>query len=58
MLKVLRIFWDGKQTIANPDAFREKIKRMLRLDRQNEHNSNMKRAQSTSSFGSSIISKS
>lgn len=34
MLRVLRIFWEGKQTIAKPEAFREKIRRMLKAEKK------------------------
>jgi len=53
MLKVLRIFWDGKQTISKPEAFRGKIKRMLKDERQQASAAGgLKRGQSSSSLGS------
>lgn len=59
MLKVLKIFWEGKQTISNPDAFRAKIKRMLKAERLAAvANGDIKRAASSSSLGSSIMDKS
>ena len=58
MLKVLRIFWDNKQTIAKPDAFRGRIKRMLKAERQQQVLAGLKRAQSASSMGSGILTAS
>ena len=53
MLKVLRIFWDGKQTISKPEAFRGKVKRMLKDERQQASAAGgLKRGQSSSSLGS------
>lgn len=34
IIRVMRIVWDGKHTISNPDSFTEKIKRVERRDRE------------------------
>lgn len=57
MVRVMRTVWNGKQTIANPDSFTEKIKRVERKERQQLVEAGISRANSSSSLGS-LYSKS
>ena len=59
MVRVMRIVWNSKQTIANPDSFTDKIKRVERKERQKLVEEGMaKRANSMSSMGSSMYGQS
>jgi hypothetical protein len=60
IFRVMKKIWDGKHTISNPDSFTDKIKKVERRDRQAAIEAGMalNRANSASSFGSSMYSKS
>lgn len=58
IIRVMRIVWDNKHSISNPDSFTQKIKRVERRDRLAAIEDGLRRAASSSSFGSSMYSKS
>ena len=59
IFRVMRQVWHGKHTISNPDSFTDKIKRVERKDRLAAIEAGLlNRANSASSFGSSMYSKS
>jgi len=56
MIRMLRVNGKGRYSISDPDAFKEKIKFMERREkrrmRQQDDDSGIRTAKSTSSFGS------
>lgn len=64
MMKVMRITTKGKQSIPDPDAFKEKIKQLERAERRAARekakldNEGLQSMKSTSSFGSSRFDQS
>jgi len=64
MIRVMRITTKNKQSIPDPDAFREKIKQLERMERRKARenarldNDGLTTMKSTSSFGSSRFDQS
>lgn len=55
----MRIIWEGKHQISNPDSFTDKIRRVEKRDAKKAlETSGLKRVGSSSSLGSSMYSKS
>lgn len=58
MIRVMRIVWEGKHQISNPDSFSDKIRRVERRDAKKAAEGELLRLGTSSSFGSSMYSKS
>jgi len=58
MIRVMRIVWENKHQISNPDSFSDKIRRTEKRDAKKAQEGSIKRLGTSSSFGSSVLDRS